>query len=77
MYSEENNHHMGKIPRRICWPWPWRSGEPTCDVAAKTNKLLGGLDGGSQCPKVRGLASLCPGQGQGKVTKAWGRLGTG
>lgn len=43
----------------------------------KQTNLLGGLDGGSQCPKVRGLASLCPGQGQGKVTEAWGRLGTG
>ena len=27
--------------------------------------------------RVSGVAPPCPGQGQGKVTEAWGRLGTG
>lgn len=36
---------------------------------------VGGLDSGQPVSQGGGLAPLSQGQGQGKVTDAWGRLG--
>lgn len=64
MCSEENT--WGKHPRDLLASAMEVRG-PTYDVAAKTSRTDGRADRG-QLVSQRGMATLCPGQGKGKVT---------